>query len=232
LRSEGGLEVKCWCRLKSRILARLSFEASKGLVDSDIVAILEALNRHPYLVTVSSCSGRIALISAPKPGDKKLGGIVAKWHRPISVEEVKRALVYASHRYTWLSVQPVVLALYAYGEDVAETTVEALVRAGMKYTGARRLSSCPRTYYILSMGVERLDIPLVYEGRRLFDDEKLPVLVKMANELLSLAKTKLAALKRVAASISFWKPGSDEATLCGAGRAVIVADLAERTSAC
>ena len=164
-------------------------------------------------------------MSAPAPGDKRRGGIVARWHRPVTAEEVESALSSARHLFTWLSVQPVILALYVL-DCADDRVVEALVRAGMKYTGARRLSGCPKAYYVLSMGVERLDVPLAYGGRRVVFGEQLEVAVSMANAMLSLAKAKLELLKRAASSIAALGC-CDEATLCGAVEAMASADLAE-----
>ncbi len=216
--------MDCWCKLRALKLSRLVDEASKGLIDSDILGVLVAFNTIPCVVTVSSCSGRIVFISAPKPGDKKHGGIVAKWHRRVELNEVLEALKLANLQdYVWLSVQPAVLALYVYGTDNAFKLADILVKTGFKYTGVRRLSSCPSTYYVLSMGAERLDVPLIFKGKKIVDDGRLEVVVDMVNSLLTLAKQKLENLKR-AAVVAALTLDCDEATLCGSMKSI---DLAE-----
>ncbi len=190
-------------------------EASGGLVDPDILDILYSFNSMRCVTTVSSCSGRIVVISAPLPGDKKHGGIVASWHRPVTVEELMEAIRLARHVFTWVSVQPVVLALYVHGRREAEAVAEALVKAGMKYTGLRPAHTCSETYYVFSMGTERLDIPVSFRGHRLIGDRDIAVIVEMLNTYLSLAKRKLESLRRAASLLHNLLGCGDEATLWG-----------------
>ena len=218
----------CWERLRARLLARLVHDASRSLVDPDVLPVLAALNSLECVATVSSCSGRIAVISAPRPGDKRGGGVVARWHRPVRPRALVEAARMARGDYAWVSVQPVVLALYVRGLGNAFRLAEALVRAGMKYTGVRPSAACPDTYYVLSMGTERLDVPLAFRGRRLMGDEDLEALVEMLNSYLALAKSKLEAVRRAVASAKPALEGcGDEATLWRGGGPVSGTDLTE-----
>lgn len=61
-------------------------------IDEDIMEILDEINRREEYYTTSSCSGRIVLISLPEAGAKKEAKFVAKWHRPVSFEELQNSL--------------------------------------------------------------------------------------------------------------------------------------------
>ncbi|GKV16010.1 hypothetical protein SLEP1_g26722 [Rubroshorea leprosula] len=59
-------------RRKAATLASLGSTATdkspKGTLDTPIIPLLDALNHHPSYFTTSSCSGRISILSQPKPG--------------------------------------------------------------------------------------------------------------------------------------------------------------------
>ncbi|WP_048061340.1 tRNA(Phe) 7-((3-amino-3-carboxypropyl)-4-demethylwyosine(37)-N(4))-methyltransferase [Hyperthermus butylicus] len=206
-----------WARLRRNYLDRLIDDIRRGLVDSDIVDLLDALNSVECIVTTSSCSGRIAVFAAPSPGNKRLGGIVHSWHRRINVDEFYTAIRTAldtSYRFVWASAQPVILALYTCSEAVAKLVVDVAVSAGFKYAFYRRASS--GKYYVLILGVERIDIPLSIGGKQIIplSKEKLHDVVDVLNTYLTLAKSKLRRLKRaVATSITVLKGSCEEATL-------------------
>ncbi len=189
-----------WCRLRDKYLSRLREDRRRGLVDPDIVDLLRILNGLTCLVTTSSCSGRIAVFAAPQPGDKRRGGIVVSWHRTVRLEEFSSALEEVAGRYSgvaymWVSAQPVILTMYAYGETIAREVVSLALRAGLKYTGYRRVDD--RIFYIFVLGTERIDIPIMFRGVRLQLRENYSVLVEMLNSYLMLAKAKLERLKRM-----------------------------------
>jgi len=185
-----------WSRLRRRLLARLEKDFGEGLVDQDIVPVLRLLNSTECLVTSSSCSGRIAVFAAPRPGDKARGGIVAKWHRRVEPwelrEAVEEALRAMPRGFVWASAQPVILALHACSQEAAEAVVRAALRAGFKYTGYRCGSI--GGYYVTVQGVERIDVPLRVGDAEVSIDYE--VLATLLNTYLSFAKAKLERLHR------------------------------------
>ncbi len=195
-----------WRQLRSRLVSRLSSEASRGLVDPDILPVLEALNSVPCIVTSSSCSGRIAVFSAPSPGDKRRGGIVAKWHRRVTVKELREATRLASGRFAWVSAQPVILAFHSCSLAAAQALVEAAEAAGFKYAGYRFTHV---SYYGIIKGAERVDLPLEAVSAM-----GLGQAAALLNEYLTLTKARLERLKRAVASVLPVLSGAcDEATL-------------------
>ena len=196
-----------WRRLRGRLLTRLARDAGEGLVDSDILDVLVSVNSCPLLATSSSCSGRIALIAAPAPGDKKRGGVVARWHRRVRPEELRSAAEEAlagGHGFVWVSAQPVMLELYSCRLDVALEVVGAAVRLGFKYSGVR--PSRNGFYVVHIASTERIDVPLRGPGGLMVEPGE--ALAELLNSYLTLTKARLGRLRRLAAVV---------AVLCGVG---------------
>ncbi len=205
--------MSTWETIRARCLRSLVDAVRRGEVDEDIVDMLLVVNACPLMCSVSSCSGRIAVFAAPLPGDKRGGGIVAKWHRRVGVGELARAISTALGTrlsYVWVSVQPLVLALYVYGEDVAWRLTRAVQGVGFKYSLYRRARD--DVYYVVVLGTERVDVPIAFRGVRLIGSDVLSVICEMLNSYMTLIKSKLERLKRVVTCLVA-ELGYDEATL-------------------
>lgn len=191
--------TKGWRELRRLYTARLVEEAGRGLVDPDILPLLVSLNTCSRLVTTSSCSGRIVVIAAPEPGDKRGSRFLGRWHRRISGRELREALLQwaGSARFVWASAQPPILSLYTCSLDTAELVVEAAHRAGFKY-------SCYHgrdVYHVRVLGTSRIDVPIIYNGERLIGDDKYDTLAGMLNEYLYLGKVVLDRFRRSVTSL-------------------------------
>jgi tRNA wybutosine-synthesizing protein 3 len=207
-----------WKLLRESLLGTLCRDYRRGRLDADIVDILFSINSCSVFATSSSCSGRIAVIAAPRPHDKRRGGLVATWHRRVKTEELAEAVTEALRRgadwYVWVSAQPVILALHTCRLDAANDASRLLNSLGFKYAGFR-FRERSRSYYIVVQGSERLDVPLAVRGRRLRTLEQLDVITDVLNDYLSLAKNRLEELKRAAALLrARFCSGDEEATLC------------------
>ncbi len=220
-------DTRLWCNLKKRYLSRLVKDILSGLVDRDIIDLLLLINSCKFFVTTSSCSGRIIIVSAPLPGDKRRGGIVTCWHERVNAGELERTLnkiLEASrNNIVWISVQPLIITMYAYDEYAALRFTKIALEHGYKYSGYRRVSE--GFYYVTIVGTERLDIPLMFKGVHVVNDYK--VLVDILNTYLTLTKVKLHSFKRRVTALITSLNCYDDATLRGLIRDDLYADLSE-----
>lgn len=202
-----------WRRLREQLMNSFTHALKEDMLDYDIVDMLTAINSVPCIATSSSCSGRIAVFSAPSPGDKRQGGIVYKWHRPVDPAELREAILDArntGHRYVWASAQPPILALHTCSLKLADMIADIAINSGYKYTGYKYTS---RSYYMFIIGSERIDIPLVFEGRAIVDLD-YNLLANLLNSYLLLGKRKLNRLRRAFSStLDLLRKGCEEATL-------------------
>jgi tRNA wybutosine-synthesizing protein 3 len=207
-----------WQRLRNQLLNRLKHDEEAGRVDSDILDVLHAINRYDLYVTSSSCSGRIAVFAAPTPEDKKRGGIVRSWHRPVTVDELKEALYEAlstSHSFVWVASQPPILALHTCSLTAANCVANMFAQNGFKYTGYRYLPA-RRAYYMTVRGLARIDIPIRVAGQDVIniDDDTVERLVFALNTYLTKAKYSLDRIRKaVREALAECPKRGDEATL-------------------
>lgn len=190
---------KQWAAERRRMLERLGRDMARGLVDPDIVDILDAINRREEFYTTSSCSGRIVVIAAPSPGDKPAARILGKWHRKITVDELRTALDKAPRKtyVVWASAQGPLIHIAARDMGSAAKLLEAGHLAGFKYSCIHVMGEDRHIVEIRS--AERIDLPLVFQGREtgLALDQATLIL----NYYLSLGKERLHRLRRVLALI-------------------------------
>jgi len=182
-----------WIERKQKFIDRLMREASKGIVDYDVLEVLLIINSLEEYYTTSSCSGRIIVIETPEPGDKVGAIIHGKWHRRVTVDEVMAAISKSGLFDVWLVSQGPIIHIVAKDIEAAHTILQLAVMAGFKHSGI--ISLKPDRVIVEIKGNERLDFLLKRRGNSLYKEEALPILVDMANTILYLGKRKLFRFK-------------------------------------
>jgi len=189
-----------WTRRKEHFLRRLERERREGRVDGDIVPLLKVLNSLNDYYTTSSCSGRIQVVSAHLPGDKWRMVTLAKWHRPVSVEDVLSVIRGTDHPDLWFSVQPPILHVICRTPRAALALLRLARNSGFKRAGiqgARR-----QRYAVEIVGTERIEAPLRLNGIWVVREEAIPMLVEVANKVLLRGKARLDRLRRALSSLA------------------------------
>ena len=191
--------VESFVREKERRLSQLREEVARGLVDEEVVPVLELINRSfKYCYTTSSCSGRIVIIEAPEPGDKPGARLLGKWHRKVSGKEVAEALKQARSRMlVWASAQGPLLHVACMDFESASTILRTGHLAGFKH-------SCIHVAYggrwvVELRSAERIDIPIYFQGKRVVDDPLL--IAEVLNYYLGLGKSRIPRLLRALAVV-------------------------------
>ena len=98
---------------KKQTLEKLEHAKKKGLVDKDIISIIDLINSYDDYYTSSSCYGRIVLLEIPKIGDKKNAKWLGKWHRKIKTEEILNAFKKADKGLIWILAQSAIIHVFA-----------------------------------------------------------------------------------------------------------------------
>jgi len=187
-----------WIIRKKHFLERLELEYKIGRVDADIKPLLDVINSFNEYYTTSSCSGRIQITLNRLPGDKQNIITVAKWHREVKVEEVLSVvneLKESATEYSWFSVQPPIFHVVARDVEAALNILNLARHCGFKHSGIQSVKKFRVVVEIT--GSERIEVPLFLEGVLIVKLEHLPVLVKIANELLLKSKEKMRRLQEM-----------------------------------
>lgn len=166
---------------------------SKGLVDEDIIQLLDRINSSESFYTTSSCSGRIVLLNLQKIGDKKDAKFLGKWHREVRYHELKEAIGEYREGYLFLLMQSPIIHLIARDMVHAKSILNISLQCGFKYTCIKGIERDAILLEILS--TENLSVPVGEYGEIKVDEKELEFFLKIANQLLKRAKKKLTCLE-------------------------------------
>jgi tRNA wybutosine-synthesizing protein 3 len=191
---------------KKHIANRYTFEKSKdGKVVQDwdeILDLLRIINSSEKYYTTSSCAGRLQLIALPKLGDKLMSVVVAKWHQPIKMSDLKRALdKWDGKHMLFLMMQSPVVHVVCHDLDCASRLRNLADGAGFKYSTIRSIHTSEtdhgpeQSITIEILSTERMDMPIGNDGKLFVSDEHLQFLLDLSMQALDRARTKLARLE-------------------------------------
>jgi len=179
-----------WEERKEKILAKLQSEIARGNVDRDIIPLLQLINSHARYVTLSSCSGRIAVLDLPKFGAKRECEFRGKWHERVCVEEVKTALKNC-RKEGWLVMQPAILHVGCKTVEDAEKLLGIAEQTGFRESCIISL----RKNVVRIRSSERIETILSKNGKILVSGKYLETIVRTANQKLERTRSKIEELK-------------------------------------
>lgn len=183
--------MKTWKEYKEEAWRRILRDKDIGYLDPDIFDVLEVFFKREKSFTQSSCSGRIVIVDAPTPWDRKNSSIVFKNHLGISAEDIKKALEMPVVWNLWLVVQGPIFHVYAKDEEEAWELIRIARQVGFKHSGI--LSKNEKGILVeLKTGVRLSHLLKAYNYNPQQDPEKL---AEVANKILGVGKVKLMKLK-------------------------------------
>ena len=150
-----------WKSFRSRILERYS----RSKIDIWIREITDTINSSENFVTLSSCSGRIAVLDMPEFGDKKNSVFLGKWHDGISVNEVLNAIGKGRMK-TWLIMNPPIIHVACRDSECALELLKILNESGFRRSG---LISAKRNVMEISSS-ERVEFLVAKNGTVIADE--------------------------------------------------------------
>ncbi|MEM0202552.1 MAG: hypothetical protein QXO16_02980 [Archaeoglobaceae archaeon] len=178
-----------WEEYRRRRLEDFEKEKREGRVDEDIVPLLEWINSIESYVTLSSCSGRIAVLDLEDFGKKLNSRFLGKWHRSASFEEVLESARNCK-RQGWLIQFPPIVHVACKDLASAEKLLRVANMAGFRRSGVISL----RNLVVEIASLERIEIPIAIDGKLIVDESYLRTAVEIANLKLEKGKRKLEKL--------------------------------------
>ncbi len=175
-----------WSEFKRRKFEGYLEAKERGEVDKDIIPLLDLINSFDCFVTLSSCSGRIAVMDMPEFGDKVESKFLGKWHSRVSFEEVLDA-VKLGKQTTWLIMFPPIIHVACRDLEAAEKLITIANNSGLRRSG---LISFKHNVVEINT-LERLEAPVAVNGRIVVGLEGLKVMVEFANKKLERSKEKI-----------------------------------------
>jgi tRNA wybutosine-synthesizing protein 3 len=164
-----------------------------GEWDKKIIPLCEKINSKDNFYTTSSCSGRIVLIIDQ---DVKEAGLFIKvWHDLVFFPELKEALENITKKdLIKFKVEPPILHIACRNLESASELLEKAKHIGFKRSGINALG---KNIILELNSTERIEFPILNNGKILVDDEFLKIIVKQANEKMKKSWKKIDELKKL-----------------------------------
>lgn len=185
-----------WEEYKKLRLVEFEKEKEEKKVDEDIIPLLEDINSIECYVTLSSCSGRIAVLDLEGFGKKLNSRFLGKWHRAVSFEEVLESAKNCK-RQGWLIQFPPIIHVACKDIISAENLLKVANNAGFRRSGVISL----RSLVVEIASLERIETPIAIDGNLLVDESYLRTVVELANSKLERGKKKLEKLSALLSEI-------------------------------
>lgn len=177
---------------KTAVLSKLD-KSSIGKWDKKIKFLCEKINSLEDFYTTSSCSGRAVLMIQQEKKENDL--FLKVWHDKISFNGLKRALneLVKLKKIIKFKLEPPIIHIAC--RDLKKAS-EMLEKA--KYIGFKRSSilTCQRNIFLELNTSERLELPIIKEGKILVDDRFLKLIAEMSNQKLEKGWEKIKELEK------------------------------------
>ncbi len=166
-----------------------------GKWDSKIKGLCDKLNKKKNYYTTSSCAGRVVLI---KGGiDKIENAFLFRTHEKISFKELKKILKRLEggdyKELVEFQQTPCILHVACMDLDSAQTLVDNAKESGWKHSG---IMSSKKRIMIELYSTEKLDFPIMLDGKVLVDDDFLKIVVEESNKRLERVWKKIKRLEK------------------------------------
>ncbi len=189
---------------KKLFLGKLEIAKRNKEVDEDILDLLDIINSIPFIYTTSSCSGRIMLIDVPDNQRKEQSKRIAKWHKPVSFNEMWKIIEsYNPQGVLWLKQEAFIVAFAVSSVEWASYLVRLARLFGFKESGIRSINLIAKHIFMDISSTEKLHVPVSYGSKGLVITKRYgEILVETANKLLLRTKQKLNLLRTVMMRLS------------------------------
>jgi len=168
-------------------------KSSRQHVDEKIAGLCEKINQKENYYTTSSCSGRVILIIE---SDKKEHGLFVKiYHDLISFEQLKKDLKNIKNKKTIsFKQEPCGLHVACRTLKDAQQFLDKAKFAGWKKSG---IIASNKRFVVECFSTEKLEFPIISNGKILVNDDFLKLIVKKSNENLRRSWNKIEKLRRL-----------------------------------
>eukprot|EP01065_Artemidia_motanka_P028110 TRINITY_DN33345_c0_g1_i1.p1 TRINITY_DN33345_c0_g1~~TRINITY_DN33345_c0_g1_i1.p1 ORF type:complete len:273 (+),score=76.26 TRINITY_DN33345_c0_g1_i1:65-883(+) len=183
----------------------------KGSVDERCLPVIEVLNAHDDYVSLSSCSGRVALweeLAGGAEGDEErrkrgAGGWVWLSHdRPDVPAAVAAAEAWTGTGVLWLRFEPYILHVQARSQSAARKLTAAAIAAGFRNSGCVIGGTQARpSYVVAARTTSGFAAPVAGEGLPPCGGQQVEWLLRAAAERLEKTWAQAAGLLRLIAQI-------------------------------
>ncbi len=187
---------------KKRTLMNLELAIREGLVDEEIIPILNKINEIDNYYTTSSCIGRIGIMEIPKDKNPKLySRWLGKWHHYPNYNDIFNALKNKKEGYIIFVMNSPILHIACKDINSAKKMLELAIHSGLKASSIKSVSEKRIIVEILT--TYKVDAPIGEDGEIFVNEDYLKYLLdysilklKKAREILMRWVNRLDELKK------------------------------------
>ena len=166
---------------KEIALKKLDEAIKNREVDEPIKDFLLKINQYKNVYTTSSCAGRIIILV--DKGNKKDSFFAGKWHNLVKAEIVWNKIIdYSKESLVWLKQEPFILHIVCKHLKDAINIVKIARDVGFKHSG---IISMKKEKIVCEInGIDRVEIPVIINGKIIISKEFLNDLIDFMNSKL------------------------------------------------
>ena len=184
---------------KSNAMKKLESALSEGLVDEDVISVINSFNSHPDIFTTSSCAGRIQLIILPDIGRKDSVQRRKTWHREVTINDVEGAISefeIPDNSIVILQAQSPIFHLSCRTLELAIKLRGIVHGQGWKYSSL--ITGNDEKWNVEILSANRIDNLLFRKGVISPPDKgRLNFIIEESNKILVRAQARLEALEYI-----------------------------------
>ncbi|AEE82410.1 Met-10+ like family protein / kelch repeat-containing protein [Arabidopsis thaliana] len=207
------------------IRSSVTDKSPKGFLDEPIIPLLETINHHPSYFTTSSCSGRISILSQPKPKSndstkKKARG--GSWlyitHDPADSDLVISLLFPSKSNQIdpidqpselVFRFEPLIIAVECKDLGSAQFLVALAISAGFRESGITSCGDGKRVIIAIRCSI-RMEVPIGDTEKLMVSPEYVKFLVDIANEKMDANRKRTDGFSVALASNGFKNPDEND----------------------
>lgn len=173
------LDNNIFLQRKNSILSKQD-KSSVGEWDDKIKKLCDKINSKENLYTTSSCSGRIIIMFDKE--DKENGLFINVWHDKLKFDQLKKAIIKIPEaENVKFKSEPAIVHIACKNIEDALELLKISKNAGWKRAS---IISLGNNIVVEIAGTEKIEFPLIDNGKILVDDEFLKIVLEKANEKL------------------------------------------------
>lgn len=180
---------------KKMALEKKNDKSSIGEWDEKIAKLCEKINKNSDYFTTSSCSGRIVLI---KETNKKGPGLfLFRTHREIKFEQLKKELenLKDTKELIYFKQEPCLVVIACSSLEKQQEIFNKARNAGWEKSG---IITTDKKRIVELMSTEKINFPIMNNGKILVDDNFLKLIVKESNIKLKKTWNKIKNFEKLA----------------------------------
>ena len=167
-------------------------KSSKGFLDPKIEKLCSKINIINEYYTTSSCSGRVVLMI---DSEKKSPDLFLKvYHDLVNFYDFKKNLLEIKNENVKFKQEPCIIHIACKDFESAVKIYDKGKLTGWKKSG---IISTGKRFVVELNGTERIEFPLIVNGKILVEDIFLKAAIEKANENMKKSWMKIRKLERI-----------------------------------